>query len=114
MMMRLKLAQQQAEEAHAAKLQAEMKQKQAEQMAIQNAQLVTEAQKQANQAQQKNDFEVDELNSRFDCVVCLDAPCNVVLSPCMHVCCCVDCGRDLDLCPQCRTAITSQSRIYLP
>jgi len=114
MLEKLQLAQRVAEEANAAKLKAEMAQHHAEQKAMQNARLATDAEAKAEAAQKKNDVDVDELNSRFDCVICLDAPCNVVLGPCMHVCCCVDCGAGLDQCPQCRTPIQNQSRVYLP
>lgn len=114
MRQKLELAERQAQEAHAARLKAEQAQAQAEQMAHQKACQADEATRNATQAKLKSEAQVESLSSRLDCVICLDAPCNVVLSPCMHVCCCVDCGAGLSHCPQCRAPIETQSRVYLP
>lgn len=55
-----------------------------------------------------------EAENRLECVVCLEAHCDVLFMPCGHVCCCHDCGDELRLCPQCRTIIDQVVRVYLP
>eukprot|EP00435_Cladocopium_sp_Y103_P053140 s1416_g16.t5 len=41
------------------------------------------------------------------CVVCLEAPRQILLMPCRHVCCCKDCAERLERCPICRTETKS-------
>lgn len=56
----------------------------------------------------------DEVEIENECVICLDKQSDAVFLPCGHVCCCLDCSANLELCPMCRTAITQKIRIYRP
>jgi len=47
------------------------------------------------------------------CVVCLEAPREILLSPCRHACCCQACASQLELCPMCRTRATEFTKIFL-
>ncbi|CAE8601676.1 unnamed protein product, partial [Polarella glacialis] len=47
------------------------------------------------------------------CVVCLEAPRQILLLPCRHVCCCKVCATRLDRCPMCRAGTTSSSEVFL-
>lgn len=43
-----------------------------------------------------------------NCSVCMDAPADVVLLPCCHICCCSECAERLrGVCPICREGIES-------
>lgn len=39
------------------------------------------------------------------CVICMDRPRNVVILDCGHICCCLDCARQVNNCPVCRRQI---------
>ena len=39
------------------------------------------------------------------CVVCMDRPRNVVILDCGHICCCLECARQVNNCPVCRRPI---------
>ncbi|CAL1262934.1 unnamed protein product [Larinioides sclopetarius] len=43
-----------------------------------------------------------------ECVICLDVQTSSVFLPCGHVCCCRDCSKKVELCPMCRTTISSR------
>ncbi|KAL7834707.1 hypothetical protein SRHO_G00289540 [Serrasalmus rhombeus] len=47
-----------------------------------------------------------------ECVVCMEAGCQVVFLPCGHVCCCQVCGDALHSCPLCRSTISQRIRLY--
>jgi len=47
------------------------------------------------------------------CVVCLEAPRQILLMPCRHVCCCKECSERLERCPMCRTETTSLAEVFL-
>ena len=48
------------------------------------------------------------------CVICMENPKNVVLSPCNHLCICQDCSSRVVLtCPICRSAIKKKTVVYL-
>lgn len=47
------------------------------------------------------------------CVVCLEAPRQILLMPCRHVCCCKDCAERLERCPICRTETKSLAEVFL-
>ncbi|XP_053601104.1 E3 ubiquitin-protein ligase LRSAM1-like [Plodia interpunctella] len=41
-----------------------------------------------------------------ECVICMDAKCEVIFIPCGHMCCCQPCGeKEIDECPLCRGQI---------
>lgn len=48
----------------------------------------------------------------IDCVVCLVEP-RGALFPCGHVCCCLECARELRICPMCRSPTPSWTRVFL-
>lgn len=43
-----------------------------------------------------------------ECVICLDVQTSAVFLPCGHVCCCRDCSNKVEMCPMCRTTISSR------
>ncbi|XP_037389420.1 E3 ubiquitin-protein ligase LRSAM1 isoform X4 [Pygocentrus nattereri] len=47
-----------------------------------------------------------------ECVVCMEAGCQVVFLPCGHVCCCQVCSDALHSCPLCRSTISQRIRLY--
>lgn len=47
------------------------------------------------------------------CVVCLEAPRQILLMPCRHVCCCKVCAEKLERCPMCRAETTTSSEVFL-
>ncbi|KAF0294654.1 Mitochondrial ubiquitin ligase activator of nfkb 1-A [Amphibalanus amphitrite] len=57
----------------------------------------------------------DTVEEALQCVVCLTNPREVVVSPCQHVCLCVDCEEQLQQrsCPVCRRKVTGVLPVYL-
>ncbi|GBP12078.1 E3 ubiquitin-protein ligase LRSAM1 [Eumeta japonica] len=50
-----------------------------------------------------------------ECVICMDAKCEVVLVPCGHMCCCYICSeKGLLNCPMCRVDIEKRIRVMIP
>uniref|UniRef100_A0A7S4SDA9 RING-type domain-containing protein n=1 Tax=Alexandrium monilatum TaxID=311494 RepID=A0A7S4SDA9_9DINO len=47
------------------------------------------------------------------CVVCLEAPRQILLLPCRHVCCCKACADRLERCPVCRAWKTAFTKVFL-
>ena len=45
------------------------------------------------------------LDPQGACVVCMDRPRNVVILDCGHICCCLECARQVNNCPVCRRPI---------
>lgn len=52
-------------------------------------------------------------SSALACVVCFEAPRQILLMPCRHVCCCKACADRLELCPMCRTPKTDFTKVFL-
>lgn len=48
------------------------------------------------------------------CVVCLEKTARIAFAPCLHVCCCEDCGQEaaLTTCPLCRRKISNRIGLY--
>jgi hypothetical protein len=56
----------------------------------------------------------DKTSELLDCVVCMNAPKNVCLIPCSHVCLCEECAGGWSApCPICRADVTMQRKIFL-
>jgi len=55
------------------------------------------------------------INTRFipECIVCMDAPRQILLVPCNHVDVCESCSEKIEQCPSCRTPIESRSKVFL-
>lgn len=51
--------------------------------------------------------------SSLACVVCLEAPREILLLPCRHVCCCKACADRLERCPVCRAQKTAFTKVFL-
>jgi len=51
--------------------------------------------------------------SALACVVCFQAPREILLIPCRHVCCCKACADRLQLCPMCRSPKTAFTKVFL-
>lgn len=59
--------------------------------------------------------ETGETVLESECVICMDAKCEVVFVPCGHMCCCQPCSnKDMELCPMCRTTIERIIKIIIP
>lgn len=48
-----------------------------------------------------------------ECIVCMDAPRQILLVPCNHVDVCESCSEKIEQCPSCRTPIESRSKVFL-
>eukprot|EP00056_Hartaetosiga_gracilis_P007496 m.108991 g.108991 ORF g.108991 m.108991 type:complete len:498 (-) comp12724_c1_seq2:255-1748(-) len=48
------------------------------------------------------------------CSVCLDEKVGVCLLPCRHTCLCVDCSKDVSVCPICRTKVEDKMTVFVP
>ena len=46
----------------------------------------------------------------LDCKICFSFPANVILLPCRHCCCCVECYKQIEVCPMCRKPIRQTLR----
>jgi hypothetical protein len=56
----------------------------------------------------------DKTSQLLDCVVCMNAPKNVCLIPCSHVCLCEECADGWSApCPICRADVTMQRKVFL-
>lgn len=49
-----------------------------------------------------------------ECSICLDKPSDIIFLNCGHVCCCYECGVNLDLCPLCRSNIVQKIQLQNP
>jgi len=52
-------------------------------------------------------------SSSLACVVCLEAPREILLMPCRHVCCCKACADRLEHCPMCRARKADFAKVFL-
>lgn len=48
------------------------------------------------------------------CVVCMDAPLEMVLIPCRHMCVCEGCSKHLISCPMCRQTVQDALKVFFP
>ena len=46
------------------------------------------------------------------CVICLDKERVMVLTPCFHLCVCIECSVPLTSCPLCRNVIVTKNKVY--
>lgn len=59
--------------------------------------------------------EVESNSSQSECVICMDAKCEVVFVPCGHMCCCLSCcDKELQSCPMCRGDIERKIKVLVP
>lgn len=49
----------------------------------------------------------------YECAVCLEAPKQVILRPCKHLCVCANCSARLSKCPICMAHIEVKETVYL-
>lgn len=56
---------------------------------------------------------VEESTLESECVICMDAKCEVVFIPCGHMCCCKDCGESVEDCPMCRCSIERTIKVMM-
>jgi len=54
------------------------------------------------------------VESGMECIVCFERNKDTLFSPCNHICCCSSCASKLkpNICPVCRSAISSKSKIF--
>lgn len=61
-----------------------------------------------------SNVETDMSVLESECVVCMDARCEVVFVPCGHMCCCQPCAsQDMDTCPMCRSHIERNIKVMI-
>ena len=53
-------------------------------------------------------------NADNTCVICMDAPLEVVLIPCGHMCICESCSRQIVVCPMCRKTVEDTVKVFFP
>jgi len=63
--------------------------------------------------QTRTETSTNQLASKLDCIVCLEAPREILLLPCRHVCCCKACADRLVRCPMCRAWKTAYTKVFL-
>ena len=103
-------------EAERAEKEAERAEKEAEKVKAEQALLYAElVQAEAERAKQHH---ADTLDARLkatlsECIICMDATSDTVLDPCMHLCCCSGCAKQLQECPQCREPVEYRKRVYV-
>ena len=55
-------------------------------------------------------------STEFACVVCLDAPREILLQPCKHFCLCSACAKSFvageSVCPVCRSGVAASMRVF--
>ena len=51
-------------------------------------------------------FQLEETEKIYQCKICMDARIEIVILPCLHMCCCRDCIKLLKECPICRNEIS--------
>lgn len=54
------------------------------------------------------------INDQRMCVVCMDAPLEVAIIPCGHVCACTRCAKQVTHCPMCRKKKRNTMKVFLP
>jgi hypothetical protein len=47
------------------------------------------------------------------CICCVSTPRNCLLSPCNHICLCLDCACSLSRCPICQTTIVARLQVFI-
>jgi len=57
--------------------------------------------------------QLEDVQDEAKCTICLTEPKNVLLSPCNHLLCCVECADKVSSCPVCRLAITNCTTAFL-
>lgn len=67
-----------------------------------------------NENHQRPPDPIMDCRKEFLCSVCMDRPCNVLLEPCNHLCVCDQCSNMIDnVCPICRSKVTSKRSIFI-
>ena len=56
---------------------------------------------------------INQTRDRYICRVCYEKDCGVLFFNCHHVCACLDCGLDLEVCPICKEDIEDIVEIKL-
>ena len=56
--------------------------------------------------------QLEQLKRDNECKICLTKPATVGFKRCQHLCTCIDCAKQLQKCPICRTVIESSSSFY--
>jgi hypothetical protein len=56
-----------------------------------------------------------EYTNKYVCCICINNPKNILIHPCNHLCCCLECYNTSNItnCPICRIPINVVSKIYL-
>ncbi|KAG4074140.1 hypothetical protein HA402_014345 [Bradysia odoriphaga] len=60
----------------------------------------------------KDDTQKGELLA--ECVICMENSCQIIFLPCGHMCCCLNCHNDVQLCPMCRSEIDRRIKVIQP
>jgi len=73
---------------------------------------VEEEKKKAVKEKKKAERKIDQINEQKLCVVCLERERGLCFEPCGHICCCQECGKDLDRCPVDNEEIRNRQKAY--
>ena len=57
--------------------------------------------------------ELEQLEDKMKCKICLDAEVDQLFLPCRHIICCGDCARKVARCPVCREIIQGTVNVIL-
>lgn len=61
-----------------------------------------------------NTKDVEDSGLESECVICMDAKCEIVFIPCGHMCCCQNCGdQNVKSCPMCRGTVEKAIKVII-
>ena len=67
----------------------------------------------ANQTLQKMEWQLADLKWETQCQVCFAELKTILLTPCGHVCTCLNCSNRLEICLLCRVKIKATAKVFL-
>ena len=69
----------------------------------------------SNKVKVEDKKEQSNNNESMVCCVCLDKQKNVLFEPCKHICCCIECSKNLNpnICPICRKIINEKTNVFI-
>jgi len=65
------------------------------------------------QQEEQHRYEGVAVEAGRECKICLTNPCDVILEPCKHMCCCRPCSLEMADCPMCRKAIEGRTNVFV-
>lgn len=65
------------------------------------------------QEEERKQYEGVVVEAGRECKICLTNPCDVILEPCKHMCCCRPCSLEMADCPMCRKTIVGRTSVFV-